>query len=314
MISNESAVNNTHNSFETESSTRKNLALLFSYLVLSAIGVVGNSLVITLIARKRGMQSTTNILLAFVAVADLISLISFVPFASFLVFPPPGGLLGAIFCCIFVRPNVASLTIAVSITTLVLLAIERYLALLKPMKNRLRLNKDNITYWVSGILLYALALTVPLFVFTVFDKQERTCKYNFGIHGRRNYFAVFGFGVALAVAVICFCYWRIIKGFYFGCRKVCVSAELQQKRKVVKLLFLITLAFIVCFIPRVIYFFFYFSSKGLFHQISLFLLHCNSAMNPIILYLQSENYRTGFKEIIQKAVGKFKNKAAGAPV
>ena len=258
MFSNESAVNNTHNSFETESSTRKNLALLFSYLVLSAIGVVGNSLVITLIARKRGMRSTTNILLAFVAVADLISLISFVPFASFLVFPPPGGLLGAIFCCIFVRPNVASLTIAVSITTLVLLAIERYLALLKPMKNRLRLNKDNITYWVSGILLYALALPVPLFVFTLFDKQERTCKYNFGIHDRRDYFAVFGFGVALAVAVICFCYWRIIKGFYFGSRKVCVSAELQQKRKVVKLLFLITLAFIVCFIPRVIYFFFLF--------------------------------------------------------
>lgn len=61
-------------------------------------------------------------------------------------------------------------------------------------------------------------------------------------------------------------------------------------------------------------FIFYFSSKGLFHQISLFLLHCNSAMNPMILYLQSENYRTGFKEIIQKAVGKFKNKAAGAPV
>ena len=229
MFSNESAVNNTHNSFETEFSTRKNLALLFSYLVLSAIGVVGNSLVITLIARKRGMRSTTNILLAFVAVADLISLISFVPFASFLVFPPPGGLLGAIFCCIFVRPNVASLTIAVSITTLVLLAIERYLALLKPMKNRLRLNKDNITYWVSGILLYALALTVPLFVFTIFDKQERTCKYNFGIHGRRNYFAVFGFGVALAVAVICFCYWRIIKGFYL--RK---SQSLRQRRATAK--------------------------------------------------------------------------------
>ena len=283
-----------------------NVPLIVSYTILSIIGIAGNSLVITLIRRNRSLRSTTNILLAFVAVSDLISLICFIPFAFFLAFPLPGGVLGAVFCWVFARPNAASVTIAVSLTTLALLAIERYHALVKPLNNRLRLTKDNVFYWIFGISVYAIALAIPLFIFTVFDKQNKTCTYDFGKNGRRIYFSVFGFGVSLAMAVICFCYWRIIKGFYFGSQKVCVSEELQHKRKVVKLLLFVTLAFIVCFTPRVIYFLFYYSTKGLFHQISLFMLHCNSAMNPIILGFQSENYRNGFKELITEVMVKIK--------
>lgn len=284
----------------------ENVPLMISYMILSLVGVVGNSLVITLVRRNRNLRSTTNILLAFVAVADLISLICFVPFAFFLVFPLPGGVLGSVFCWFFARGNVPSVTIAVSITTLALLAIERFHALVKPLNNKLRIARGNIIYWVFGISIYAVALIVPLFIFTVFDKRKKTCFHDFGRNGRRIYFSVFGFGVALALAVICFCYCQIIKGFYFGCQKICVSEELQRKRKVVRLLLIVTLAFIVCFTPRAIYFLFYHSNKGLLHKTSLFLLHCNSAMNPVILGFQSERYRCGFKEIIAEFMAKTK--------
>lgn len=291
---------------EEMAASMENVPLVICYMLLSIIGGAGNSLVITLIRRKRSLRSTTNILLAFVAVADLISLICFIPFAFFLAFPLPGGIMGAVFCWVFARPNVASVTIAVSITTLALLAIERFHALVKPLNNKLRLTKNNVFYWIFGISVYAVGLNVPLFIFTVFDKQEKACTYDFGKNGRRIYFSVFGFGVSLAMTVICFCYWRIIKGFYFGSQKVCVSEELQHKRKVVKLLLLVTLAFIICFTPRVIYFLFYYTTKGLFHKMSLFLLHCNSAMNPVILGFQSDNYRKGYKEIIAEALVKIK--------
>lgn len=284
----------------------ENVPLMISYMILSLVGVVGNSLVITLVRRNRNLRSTTNILLAFVAVADLISLICFVPFAFFLVFPLPGGVLGSVFCWFFARGNVPSVTIAVSITTLALLAIERFHALVKPLNNKLRIARENIIYWVFGISIYAVALIVPLFIFTVFDKRKKTCFHDFGKNGRRIYFSVFGFGVALALAVICFCYCQIIKGFYFGCQKICVSEELQRKRKVVRLLLIVTLAFIVCFTPRAIYFLFYHSNKGLLHKTSLFLLHCNSAMNPVILGFQSERYRCGFKEITAEFMAKTK--------
>ena len=283
----------------------ENVPLMISYMLLSLVGVFGNSLVITLVRRNHNLRSTTNILLAFVAVADLISLICFVPFAFFLVFPLPGGVLGSVFCWFFARGNVPSLTIAVSITTLALLALERFHALVKPLNNRLRIAREHVMYWISGISAYAVALILPLFIFTVFDKRKKTCFHDFGKNGRRVYFSVFGFGVALALAVICFCYCRIIKGFYFG-EKICVSEELQRKRKVVKLLLVVTLAFIVCFTPRAIYYLFYHSNTGLLHKTSLFLLHCNSAMNPVILGFQSERYRCGFKEIIAEFMVKTK--------
>lgn len=294
-------VNQTEVSFEERdemAASMENVPLMISYILLSLVGVAGNSLVITLVRRDRNLRSTTNILLAFVAVADLISLICFVPFAFFLVFPLPGGVLGCMLCWVFARGNVPSLTIAISITTLALLAIERFHALVKPLDNRLRVARENVIYWIFGILVYAVALIIPLFIFTVFDKRKKTCFHDFGKNGRRIYFSIFGFGITLALAVICFCYCRIIKGFYFGSQKICVSEELQRKRKVVNLLLIVTFAFIVCFTPRAIYFLFYHSNKGLVHKTSLFLLHCNSAMNPVILGFQSERYRCGFKEII----------------
>ena len=307
-----SKVNETEVSSEERdemAASMENVSWMIGYIILSLAGVTGNSLVITLVRRDRNLRSTTNILLAFVAVADLISLICFVPFAFFLVFPLPGGVLGSTLCWVFARGNVPGLTIAVSITTLALLAIERYHALVKPLNNKLLIARENVIYWIFGILVYAVALISPLFIFTVFDKRKKTCFHDFGKNGRRIYFSIFGFGMVLALAVICFCYCRIIKGFYFGSQKICVSEELQRKRKVVNLLLIVTLAFIVCFTPRTIYFLFYHSDKGLVHKTTLFLLHCNSAMNPVILGFQSERYRCGFKGIIAEFMAKTKTVA-----
>ena len=87
------AVNQTEITSEREemAASLENVPFIVCYMMLSVFGVAGNSLVITLVRRNRSLRSTTNILLAFVAVADLISLICFIPFALFLAFPLPGG-------------------------------------------------------------------------------------------------------------------------------------------------------------------------------------------------------------------------------
>ena len=173
--------------------------------------------------------------------------------------------------------------------------------------HKLNYQNQNQIYYSKRNVTYAVGLIIPLFIFTVFDKREKTCFHDFAKNGRRIYFSIFGFGVALALAVKCFCYCQIIKGFYFGCQKICASEELQHKRKVVKVLLIVTLAFIVCFTPRAIYLLFYHSNKdGLLHKTSLFLLHCNSAMNPVILGFQIERYRCGFKEIFAEFMAKTK--------
>ena len=87
------AVNQTEITSEREelAASIENVPFMVCYMMLGVFGVAGISLVKTLVRRNRSLRSTTNILLAFVAVADLISLISFIPFALFLAFPLPGG-------------------------------------------------------------------------------------------------------------------------------------------------------------------------------------------------------------------------------
>lgn len=288
-------------------SAMENVPLTISYFVLVFIGITGNSLVVSAVLKNRNMRSTTNILLAFVSAADLISLICFIPFAILLTFKLPGGTLGAVLCRTFATANTSSATIVVSITTLTLLAVERFRALLKPWNSRLRLTKDSVFYWIFGISLYSFILVIPLFSFMEFDEKERTCSDLREIKTeRRIYYSLLGCGVALALFVICFCYWRIIRGFYFGSQRLCVNEELQQKRKVVKLLLLITLAFMICFTPRAVYFLFFYSNRGPFNQISFFLIHCNSATNPIILWFQSQNFRAEFKNMVNEINCKIK--------
>ena len=153
----------------------ENVPLTISYFVLVFIGITGNSLVVSAVLKNRNMRSTTNILLAFVSAADLISLICFIPFAILLTFKLPGGTLGAVLCRTFATANTSSVTIVVSITTLTLLAVERFRALLKPWNSRLRLTKDSVFYWIFGISLYSFILVIPLFSFMEFDEKERTC-------------------------------------------------------------------------------------------------------------------------------------------
>ena len=211
------------------------------------------ALVITFVRRNHNLRSTTNILLAFVAVADWISLICFVPFAFFLVFPCPGGVLGSVFCLFFARGNVQSLTIAVSITTLALLALERFHALVKPLNNRLRIARENVMYWIFAISVYAAAPIYPLFIFTVFDKRKKTCFHDIGKNGRQICFSVVGFGVAAALGRDRLLLLPNHQRMLFRSEKICVSEELQHKRKVAKLLLVVTLAVIVCFAPRATY-------------------------------------------------------------
>lgn len=305
----ETAKNSINDSFqqgEEKEFLIANAPFMICYLVMIVIGLIGNLLVITVVKKNPHMRSTTNVLLAFLAVSDLISVVCFIPFAFLLAFRLPGGTLGAVLCLVFKTANLASVTVVVSITTLAILATERYHALLKPMRDGLRLNNSNVYYCICGISVYAFALIGPFFVFTKYDERQRKCFSNFGPNGRRIYFSVFGVGVFLALVVICFCYCRIIKAFYFGNNKVCVNEDERHKRKVVKLLLLINVAFIICFTPRAVYFLFYHSNRGLFHQISFFMLHCNSAINPIILGFQSKNYRTEFKKELSGLISKMK--------
>lgn len=74
------------------------ITLLPFYIVIVISGVIGNSLFITVVRRRRSMHTTTNFLLANVAVSDIISLVFCVPGIGLRFFEHPGGRLGNFLC------------------------------------------------------------------------------------------------------------------------------------------------------------------------------------------------------------------------
>lgn len=128
------------------------------YITISAVAVVGNSLVIWIVAASRGMQNVTNYYIANLALADIVIGLFAIPFqfqAALLqrwILPH--------FMCPFC-PFVQVLTVTVSVFTLTAIAIDRHRAILNPLSARpskLRAKISIGVIWVaSGMLATPIA-------------------------------------------------------------------------------------------------------------------------------------------------------------
>lgn len=286
----------------------ENIVLTSFYSLIILVGVFSNVVIICVVFRKRQMQTTTNILLASNACADLLTLLWCIPFLSLKFFPHPTGLVGNIVCVLVTKQNVTSITLCVSMLTLCLLAIERYNALLKPMKENLRLSKGTVGYALLCVWTLSTIFGLPLFIKTYYEESTRRCKFHFET---RLFWIVSGSCLLILISITCFCYSRIIKGLYFT-NAVCAAKptidkhrEVCEKRKVLKLLLFITSAFVLCLTPRVLYFFFSPLMKhkkdiSVFKRLSFLFLISNSTINPVICLTQNTNYITCLQNMYRR--------------
>ena len=295
------------------------------YTVIVLIGITGNSLVIHLVRTTRAMQTTTNFLLVNLAAADCLTLLWSTPLHVFSVAVPahPGGTLGSWLCKIFTANNMAGITLAVSVYTLTLLSIERYHALMKPFSNR-RLNEDNVIYAIGATWILATITQIPVFHLTRFDDQTGRCSSPWTARDTAQamkYFviAIITTNIFIPITVVSFCYSVLVNGLY--CRntimagrsthgKKCREADIRSKKKIIKLLILITLVFFLCFLPFAVIMVLFasgsfknYTASEMNHlvivfEVTKFLMYTNSSLNPILYAFQSTNYRNGFKRIL----------------
>lgn len=111
------------------------------------------------------MHTTTNFLLANLAVAGLWIAFWSVPFVilNSLTHVHEEG--GQFLCKFLSMNNMSGISIVVSVGTMTLLAVERYFALLKPMNTRLRIEKSAVWKYVTGLWLFATLLNMPTILY-----------------------------------------------------------------------------------------------------------------------------------------------------
>lgn len=102
--------------------------------MIGILGLVGNSLVVVVVAANPGMRSTTNILIINLAVADLLFVIFCIPFTA-TDFVLPYWPFGNVWCKIV--QYLIIVTAYASVYTLVLMSLDRLVCFLKDYVNTL---------------------------------------------------------------------------------------------------------------------------------------------------------------------------------
>lgn len=284
------------------------LIVLPFHVMIILVGIFGNSLVITVVRRTNTMHTTINFLLVNLAAADLFTLLWLIPAEVFKFKEHPGGNLGNFLCKFVTQNSLPMVTLSVSGVTLTVISLERYHALLHPMSTRFRLNTDNVKYAIAGVWLFCISVLTPFLFFVEYDELSMACVDKWDeVPGGMLYFAFLALPMVIALLIVCFCYFKLIKELYFSNTIMSASAaassenDTRSKRKIVKLLLILTSVFLVCYAPYILSVIIYAAtgkSPVLFYKISLSLMYSNSCVNPIVCAFQSTNYRNGFKHVL----------------
>lgn len=188
------------------------LAILYGSI--SLIAIIGNGLVILVIARDKRMQTVTNIFIANLAIADVIIGLFATPFQ----FQP--ALLQrwdypSLLCS--VAPSVKILSVSVSVFTLTLISFDRYVAVIYPLKAGL----SKLSAFICLAVIWALGIAscVPEGYFhsvrNVLDKETKivnpTCRPDWPTEAFGKYYHIYLISVQyfFPLLVINFSYIRI---------------------------------------------------------------------------------------------------------
>lgn len=282
------------------------------FVLISLIGIVGNALVLLVVKKKPAMRTTTNILLVNLATADIVSFLGLLPrvFYSYAKDSAQDTQVGQYICMFLTAGNVSALAIGVSVITLAILAFERYMALLKPMKEQWRLNQENVHYAIISTWMLSIGFVVPYFLRTTYSQIHQTCVQEWASHTEQLIYltVIFIFLFVVPYLVIMFGYFSIIKGIYFS-NEICpmdtgnTEADARSKKRVVEVLLIVTLSFTIlvgtfALVSMLKEIGILGQDSVVFHLAGV-LLFVHSSINPIIYAFRSSNYKNAFKEIMK---------------
>jgi allatostatin receptor len=297
--------------------------ILFGIIII--IGLIGNALVVVVVAANAQMRSTTNLLIINLAVADLLFIVFCVPFTAtdyVLTYWP----FGDIWCKIV--QYLIVVTAYASVYTLVLMSLDRFLAVVHPIRSMSVRTERHAIKAIVITWVVNLTTSVPVYYshgekHYMFSSDEHiVCIFlNEEYQWAGFQISFFVTSYVLPLALICGLYLlmllRLWRGVAPGGR---VSAESRRgKRRVTRLVVVVVATFAICWCPIQIILVlksldrYEITTFGIMIQIvSHVLAYMNSCVNPILYAYLSENFRKAFRKMIYCCPGN-NNLGVGGP-
>lgn len=237
-------------------------AIASAYALVVAVSLFGNGLVVYVVARHRHLRSVTHTFLANVALSDLLMTCLNVPLSVARVLLDHWPF-GEALCRLV--PFVQTLSVYVSSLTMAAIAVDRYRAILTPLKPRLRPPHGLAVLLAVWLLAALAALPYALYsqVVTVFTYRPlRRCQARFPTPALqfRRYLTLATFATqylmplsisALAYGAIVRRLWkRSVVGAVTDAQR---SRQDRAKRKTIQMLLVVISLFACCWLPLNVY-------------------------------------------------------------
>ncbi|XP_028854452.1 neuromedin-U receptor 2 [Denticeps clupeoides] len=307
------------------------IPVAFTYLIIFIVGVGGNMLTCIVIAKHSKMRTPTNLYLFSLAISDLLVLLLGMPLEIYDLwqnYPFPFGESGCYF-----KVFLFEMVCFASVLNVTALSVERYVAVVHPLKTRYIITNKHAQRVISGVWLVSLLCAVPntslhgLYYLYLIEgvpvPESATCTllkpkwiYNLVV----QITTIFFYFVPMTVISVLY----MVIGVKLGREqrqpggdswKSCssdpswkIQMESGRRRQVTKMLSVVVLVFGICWAPfhidRLLW---SFTTQWTDHMHDVYeyvhifsgvLFYLSSAVNPIIYNVLSSRFRERFRELM----------------
>ncbi|XP_042222755.1 neuropeptide SIFamide receptor-like [Homarus americanus] len=287
-----------------------------AYVLVSVMGVIGNSFVVAVVVRAARMRTVTNVFIANLAVADL--LVNIIVMPTTLI----GHLLNAWVLGLFVCKAMSYLqgvSVSASINTLVAISVDRAMAICYPMK--CQITSRTCRSIIVVIWVFSLTITLPWAIFFNLEPIPETdlhvCTDRWPDEQSGNLYFVLANLIMcylLPLTAISVCYiliWRKVWRRKLPGEQQDVGVAMMMQRskiKVIKMLLVVVILFALSWLP--LYAIFARLKLGvaptemenhiihILAPIAQWLGASNSCINPVLYAFFNDKFRSGFKAIL----------------
>ena len=282
------------------------LAILFSGVIF--FGVLLNSIIVFTVYRWPEMRTPCNLLIVNIAVGDLAVASLGAPLRIIEAFV--GWPFGNFLCSVLLP--LLEMFVTVSVVTHTTIALERFRAIVRPLKTRLSLRNTKLVIfaiWPACYVASALPIA-PVLKVQEIDGLDR-CYPQWPFELYRPIYQVYLVTLFIAVPLVIqtMAYFRIMKALQNRLTPMCAMAldrnilsraiQYQKRRRVIKTLAIMVFAFQVCYIPRAVMLMFYefgiknvdWTSFKYADLVILIIYYLKHVLNPIILFASSRDFQ-----------------------
>ncbi|KAJ7358739.1 hypothetical protein OS493_021515 [Desmophyllum pertusum] len=281
--------------------------------ILSSVSMLGNGFILAVLARFKSLQTVPNILLANLALVDLLNAVITVPMYMIYTTLEVSWFRGKTLA--ITTAFLDRVFIAVNLGSRLALVVNMYLGISFDFEYRVwKTNKKALVFvfliWLISIVLVML-FSIPLLDIDLGDAH--VTEYRAEIYKQGKHFvAAFMILFILCGTALGFMMNRAIKRkrkerAEMNLPPLQAEARLKTDIKASKTISITIAAYFACYVPSVVYAIVAVQKKTLaeswFGFFAYYSLYLSSAVNPIIYYVRSSRFRSAFRQFLKDPLG-----------